>query len=383
MDVHAARRRRPEAELPRLQLRQRTGPVLREHVPGPVPGAGRGRRARPPSAWVGTPATRAEPQDERLRSADGAYQALPRDPRAVRRGGPGVLQRSRMGDPEAKSTPDHRPRQGLQPPALPDRDRGTWLRPHLRDPRQFSSSGALYAPDGRPARGRPHAHPRACRTPARATLLRPAPRWGRESLAASRGTRRRKATRSADAVPVRQLARGVQRRPVHRRPHPPAPVAGRRRHRPADRRAPYFGRAWAWGRRQCAPTPGPSATRTPTPGRSPGGPRRPCWSSATTGTRRPTTTGPCLVERCCRTAACCPATTGVTPRTAPRPASPPRWTTTCSGDAPPPRARCAPDVQPFTEPLGTAERRAAPDRPLPPVVPPLPGALPRERPRSS
>ncbi|KQY46441.1 alpha/beta hydrolase [Cellulomonas sp. Root137] len=38
---------------------------------------------------------------------------------------------------------------------------------------------------------------------------------------------------------------------------------------------------------------------------------------------------------------------------------------------------CTGDVQPFTVPLGTAERRAAPDRPLPPVVPPLPGALPR------
>ena len=42
---------------------------------------------------------------------------------------------------------------------------------------------------------------------------------------------------------------------------------------------------------------------------------------------------------------------------------------------------CTGDVQPFTEPLGSDEgpqsRRAAPARPLPPVVPPLPGAVPR------
>lgn len=42
---------------------------------------------------------------------------------------------------------------------------------------------------------------------------------------------------------------------------------------------------------------------------------------------------------------------------------------------------CTGDVQPFTEPLGSDEgpqsRRTAPARPLPPVVPPLPGALPR------
>lgn len=42
---------------------------------------------------------------------------------------------------------------------------------------------------------------------------------------------------------------------------------------------------------------------------------------------------------------------------------------------------CTGDVQPFTEPLGGEEdpqsRRSAPARPLPPVVPPLPGAVPR------
>jgi len=42
---------------------------------------------------------------------------------------------------------------------------------------------------------------------------------------------------------------------------------------------------------------------------------------------------------------------------------------------------CTGDVQPFTEPLGTdpgaRSRSAAPERSLPPVVPPLPGALPR------
>ncbi|NUU19147.1 alpha/beta fold hydrolase [Cellulomonas humilata] len=44
---------------------------------------------------------------------------------------------------------------------------------------------------------------------------------------------------------------------------------------------------------------------------------------------------------------------------------------------PAPGTVCTGDVQPFTVPLGSAERRAAPERALPPVVPPLPGALPR------
>ncbi|WP_421735559.1 alpha/beta hydrolase [Cellulomonas sp.] len=38
---------------------------------------------------------------------------------------------------------------------------------------------------------------------------------------------------------------------------------------------------------------------------------------------------------------------------------------------------CTGDVQPFTVPPGTEQRRGAPERALPPVVPPLPGALPR------
>ncbi|MGL5850373.1 MAG: alpha/beta hydrolase, partial [Phycicoccus sp.] len=42
--------------------------------------------------------------------------------------------------------------------------------------------------------------------------------------------------------------------------------------------------------------------------------------------------------------------------------------------------RCVGDVQPFTEPLGDDEpsqRRATGGRELPPVVPPLPGSVPR------
>lgn len=44
-----------------------------------------------------------------------------------------------------------------------------------------------------------------------------------------------------------------------------------------------------------------------------------------------------------------------------------------------PGARCRGDVQPFTTPLDQPpmERRIAPSQPLPPVVPPLPGAAPR------
>lgn len=51
-----------------------------------------------------------------------------------------------------------------------------------------------------------------------------------------------------------------------------------------------------------------------------------------------------------------------------------------TGQVPAAGTVCVGDVQPFTEPLGAEpdqQSRRAPARPLPPVVPPLPGALPR------
>ena len=52
-----------------------------------------------------------------------------------------------------------------------------------------------------------------------------------------------------------------------------------------------------------------------------------------------------------------------------------------TGQTPAAGTVCTGDVQPFTEPLGSEpgpqSRGAAPSRPLPPVVPPLPGAVPR------
>ena len=59
-----------------LQLRHRARPVLRQHVPGPVPRVAVDG-VIDPTTWVGTSKTaRAPIQDDRLRSADGAYKAL-------------------------------------------------------------------------------------------------------------------------------------------------------------------------------------------------------------------------------------------------------------------------------------------------------------------
>ena len=56
----------------------------------------------------------------------------------------------------------------------------------------------------------------------------------------------------APRLPVRQPLRGLQRCDVHRRLPPKDAASWPAATAKADKRAPYFGRAWAWGSVQCA-----------------------------------------------------------------------------------------------------------------------------------
>jgi pimeloyl-ACP methyl ester carboxylesterase len=83
-------------------------------------------------------------------------------------------------------------------------------------------------------------------------------------------------------------------------------------------------------------TNGPCVTRTLTGDRSTTAPATPSWSSGASGTRPRITPTPSNRPGCCPTAGCCPATTGATPLTARRRARPTPSTVTSSA------ARCPP-----------------------------------------
>ena len=361
------------------------GQRVRQPVPGPGAGGGHRRRARP--GRVGGHA------------GDGGH---PADPAAeVRRGRRRRRStRSSPGAPTAARSSARLPGLATRRPSTRDRRVAEGGAARHRRPRPASSSSSLtYAiADQRSCSAtctRRRATSSSTRTSRSSTALlqgrrpgtdppRAGPRAALVEKYAASCTATRHPSQRSDAfglgVPVRQLARGVPERPVHRRPQPRAPRSGcrpppRRRGRPGVRSAVDVG-----ARPRARPPRGRFATRTPTPVRSRTG-RRPVlvvgnyWDPATNYDGAVTAASaaaeqPPAVQR--QLGSHRLRHLGLRDRRGghlPAPGATPAAGTVCTGD-----------VQPFTVPLGTraAVRRAAPERPLPPVVPPLPGALPRE-----
>ena len=335
-----------------------------------------------PVAWAGTPENRNIPQTQRLKSGEGASKALRRD-------------RSRGAPPPARSTASS-PASATRRPSTPRSSRRS-RRTRSRSPDETGEPlfeltypilvglllGDLYAPKGSTLRGpgpRPSStasstRPRPTRAPAPCRRSsRPVPGRARAdrrrtpaSRPGSRTTTRPRRSRACCA-PTGSTRRSAE-------DWVPASAA-------ADAAAPGFGPLWTWASAPCASSTwtvrdedaytGPFTHRTAAPVLVVGN----YWDPATNydgavAAAKLLPQQPPAVQRlwghtaygtsaCVTDAVDAYLLTGATPAAG----------TVCTGD-----------VQPFTEPLvpdaGPQSRRAAPARPLPPVVPPLPGALPR------
>ncbi len=193
-----------------LQLRHRARPVLRQHVPGPGPRARRRRRHRPGRPGS-APSKTAEPASRttRLRSADGAYRALQRDPEALRPAGAERTARSPAATRSANFDDDRRSGCATKPLVIADPD----VRHLHRSPTPTSSAPSSARSTTRtPATGHRGSPPSCGALTARPPRPPQAGR-ARRSPSGSRQARRRAGAR----LPVRQRLRGVQRRHLHRR----------------------------------------------------------------------------------------------------------------------------------------------------------------------
>ena len=332
-----------------------------------------------PLAWAGTNENAGIPQTQRLKSGEGASKALDEVLARCAAAGPEYCLLAGLGDP-AHVYAEIVASLKENPVVVTDEDGEPAVRDHVRRAdlgppvRPLRAGGLELGGPGPDLRPQPPAPDRR----------RPRPPSGRRSSRGSRPCTHRTARRPAPLPGSRTTTRSRRSRACcaptgATRPRAeewvPASAA-------ADAAAPGFGPLWTWASAPCASSTwtvrdedgytGPFTRRTAAPVLVVGN----YWDPATN------------YEGAV-------AAAGLLPRSSLL--SSDSWghtaygTSACvtdavdayllTGQTPAAGTVCTGDVQPFTEPLGSEpgpqSRGAAPSRPLPPVVPPLPGAVPR------
>ncbi|KAF0834721.1 alpha/beta hydrolase [Ornithinibacter aureus] len=344
-----------------------------------------------PVAWAGTAATASVPQTQRIRSGEGAAKALAEILKRCTKAGPEYCQFASFGDPatvyaEIRASLQAEPLQIIDPETGESFGELTYavLTAFLLSDMYSPEAGWIVDMDltwvytlmhGEAEPGTPEA--------------------ARQVAAARALGAKVTAQRSAGADAARDL-RDRGRAVGWAFPYDNSPEAfqsvlctdGRNPSRASnwsgyaastDRTAPDFGRMWTWASAPCASSTwtardedafrGPFTAKTANPVLVVGN----YWDPATNYDGAVATSKLLPNSRLLRsdnwghtaygTSAC--ATTTID-----------RYLLTSR--IPPRNKTCHGDVQPFTEPLGTEDmRRATPSRQLPPVVPPIPGAVPR------